>query len=147
QLRLRERIAEARERVSKVRLTEPALLKVAEVCAAFEVDGLRADIVTARTAVAHAAWDGREEVTKADIRRAALLALPHRRRRNPFDAPGIDEELLDRVLGADELPPEPPQGPAPQDPEPDEPAPDDPESNDPGPDGSGPDDPGPDDQG
>ena len=37
-----------------------ALLKIAEVCAAFEVDGMRADIVTARAAVAHAAWHGRD---------------------------------------------------------------------------------------
>ena len=110
---LTARLEDARERVGKVRLGEPALLKIAEVCAAFEVDGLRGDIVTARTAVAHAAWAGRDEVTRADIRRAALLALPHRRRRNPFDAPGIDEELLDRVLGEDELPPEPPEGGAP----------------------------------
>ena len=49
---------------------------------------MRADIVTARAAVAHAAWHGRTEVTRADIRAAARLALPHRRRRNPFDAPG-----------------------------------------------------------
>jgi len=105
------RIESAREHVGKVRLGEPALLKIAEICAAFEVDGLRADIVTARTAVAHAAWEGRDEVTRADIRRAALLALPHRRRRNPFDAPGLDEELLDRILGDKELPPEPPEGP------------------------------------
>ncbi|HEY0890778.1 MAG TPA: ATP-binding protein, partial [Nocardioides sp.] len=112
---LTARLEDARERVGKVRLGEPALLKIAEVCAAFEVDGLRADIVTARTAVAHAAWAGRDEVTRADIHRAALLALPHRRRRNPFDAPGLDEELLDRVLGEDELPPEPPEGGAPGD--------------------------------
>ncbi|WP_460870425.1 VWA domain-containing protein, partial [Nocardioides pakistanensis] len=110
---LTERVQSARERVAAVRLTEAALMKIAEVCARFEVDGLRADIVTARTAVAHAAWDGRDEVTRADIRRAALLALPHRRRRNPFDAPGLDEDLLDQVLGDDELPPEPPEGPAP----------------------------------
>ncbi|GGR54305.1 magnesium chelatase subunit D [Nocardioides luteus] len=108
---LTARIVAARGLVGKVRLTEPGLLKIAEVCAAFEVDGLRADIVTARTAVAHAAWAGRSEVTRADIRRAALLALPHRRRRNPFDAPGLDEELLDRILGDDELPPDPPEGP------------------------------------
>ncbi|UDY25026.1 VWA domain-containing protein [Nocardioides sp. Kera G14] len=110
---LTERIESARERIGKVQLTEPALLKIAEVCAAFEVDGLRADIVTARTAVAHAAWAGHDEVTKADIRQAALLALPHRRRRNPFDAPGLDEELLDQILGDEDLPPEPPEGPAP----------------------------------
>jgi magnesium chelatase subunit D len=113
---LTERIQSARERVVKVRLTDVALLKIAEVCAAFEVDGLRADIVTARTAVAHAAWADRDEVTREDIRRAALLSLPHRRRRNPFDAPGLDEDLLDQVLGDDELPPEPPEGPAPDEP-------------------------------
>ena len=112
---LTARLEVARDHLAKVRLSDAALLKVAEVCAAFEVDGLRADIVTARTAVAHAAWEGRDEVTRADIRRAALLSLPHRRRRNPFDAPGLDEELLDRVLGDDELPPEPPEGAGPDD--------------------------------
>lgn len=110
---LDHRIHDARASLGAVRLSTAALLKIAEVCAAFEVDGLRADIVTARTAVAHAAWEGRHEVTRADIRRAAILALPHRRRRNPFDAPGLDEELLDRILGDDELPPEPPPGSGP----------------------------------
>ncbi|MGN6130157.1 MAG: VWA domain-containing protein [Nocardioidaceae bacterium] len=117
---LTDQVESARERVAKVRLAEAALMKIAEVCAAFEVDGLRADIVTARTAVAHAAWQGRDEVTRADIRRAALLALPHRRRRSPFDAPGLDEDLLDQILGEEDLPPEPPEGP-PEGPVPDEP--------------------------
>ncbi|GAB3477819.1 putative cobaltochelatase [Nocardiopsis coralliicola] len=114
---LAERIAAARDAVRTVRLSDAALTKIAEVCAAFEVDGLRADLVTARTAVAHAAWEGRGAVTRADIRRAALLALPHRRRRAPFDAPGLDEELLDRILGDDEPEPDPPQ----PEPEPDRP--------------------------
>jgi magnesium chelatase subunit D len=131
------RIEDARERVAKVRLTEAALLKIAEVCAAFEVDGLRADIVTARAAVAHAAWEGRDEVTRADIRRAALLALPHRRRRNPFDAPGLDEALLDQILGDEELPPEPPEGPAPDDPPNSSDAPAEEEPADTGPDDTG----------
>lgn len=110
---LADRIAKARGAVERVHLSEAALLKIAEVCAAFEVDGLRADIVTSRVAVAHAAWEGREMVTRADIRRAALLTLPHRRRRNPFDAPGLDEELLDRILGDEDPPPDPPQPPDP----------------------------------
>nr|WP_116246813.1 VWA domain-containing protein [Nocardiopsis sp. FIRDI 009] len=111
---LAERIALARESLGRVRLSEAALLKIAEVCAAFDVDGLRADIVTARTAMAHAAWAGRTSVTRADIRRAALLALPHRRRRNPFDAPGLDEDLLDQILGDEEPPPDPPRPPGPE---------------------------------
>ncbi|MFE6501336.1 putative cobaltochelatase [Kitasatospora sp. NPDC057738] len=95
---LAERIVAARELLPKVELTDVALRQITAVCAAFEVDGLRADIVMARTAVALAAWDGRTEVQEEDVRKAARLALPHRRRRNPFDAPGLDEEQLDRTL-------------------------------------------------
>lgn len=102
---LTDRIRTAQDLLDKVELPDEALYKIAEVCAAFEVDGMRADIVTARAAAAHAAWNGRLQVTREDIRAAARLAIPHRRRRNPFDAPGIDEDLLDQILG-DDLPPE-----------------------------------------
>ncbi|HEY0358256.1 MAG TPA: putative cobaltochelatase [Mycobacteriales bacterium] len=103
------RIAAARRRLPDVVLTDAALRQVAHVCAAFDVDGMRADLVTARTAIALAAWHGREEVLAEDVRTAALLALPHRRRRNPFDAPGLDEQALDDALSqasdGDEDPP------------------------------------------
>ncbi|MDX3851495.1 putative cobaltochelatase [Streptomyces sp. AK02-01A] len=95
---LRERIGTARALLPEVRLGDAALLQIAATCAAFEVDGMRADIVMARTATALAAWAGRTEVLAEDVRQAALLALPHRRRRNPFDAPGLDEEKLDDTL-------------------------------------------------
>jgi magnesium chelatase subunit D len=104
---LRARIVAARSRVASVRLADDQLTKIAEVCAAFEVDGLRADIVTARAAAANAAWHGRAAVTVDDIRAAARLALPHRRRRQPFDAPGLDEDLLDQLLGDHEPEPDP----------------------------------------
>ena len=77
-------------------LRDGALRQIAAICAAFEVDGMRADIVMARTATALAAWRGRTMVTAEDVRQAALLALPHRRRRNPFDAPGLDTKLWTR---------------------------------------------------
>jgi len=109
---LTDRIATAQRLIALVELGDAALLKIAEICAAFDVDGMRADIVTARAAVAHAAWHARTAVTRADIRAAALLSLPHRRRRNPFDAPGLDEDLLDALLGDDE--PEPPLPPEPE---------------------------------
>ncbi|MEU5997760.1 putative cobaltochelatase [Streptomyces sp. NPDC047197] len=95
---LRERIVAARALLPHVRLGDKALRQIAATCAAFEVDGMRADIVMARTATALAAWAGRDDVLAEDVRQAALLALPHRRRRNPFDAPGLDEDKLDDTL-------------------------------------------------
>ncbi|WRZ93685.1 putative cobaltochelatase [Streptomyces sp. NBC_01007] len=95
---VRARIVAARVLLPSVRLGDGPLRQIAATCAAFEVDGMRADIVMARTATALAAWAGRTEVIAEDVRQAALLALPHRRRRNPFDAPGIDEDKLDETL-------------------------------------------------
>lgn len=119
--RLRARICAAQQLLPQVTLTDAALVKIGEICAAFDVDGLRGDIVCARTAVAHAAWQGRDAVTLDDLRVAARLALPHRRRRKPFDAPGLDETELDELLPPQDHGPEPepdPDGPEP-DPEPD----------------------------
>ncbi len=109
---LASQISEARSRLADVVLPEAELLRIARVCAAFEVDGLRADLVVARTAVALAAWRGRVGVTADEVREAARLALPHRRRRDPFDAPGLDHQALDDAL-QDEDPPEPPDRPDP----------------------------------
>ena len=95
---LAARIVTARALLPEVILPDSALRQIAEVCAAFDVDGMRADIVTARAAAAHAAWQGRTTVTAEDVRAGALLALPHRKRRNPFDEPGLDTEALDEAL-------------------------------------------------
>ncbi|MEV5753480.1 putative cobaltochelatase [Actinoallomurus sp. NPDC052308] len=163
------RIEQARARLPDVVLPDGALRQITAVCAAFEVDGLRADIVMARAAMALAAWHDRTVVTADDVRVAARLALPHRRRRDPFDAPGLDEDKLDEVLentggydsaepqdpgfGEDTAPdlvPEQSTGPDPKsapetDAKPDSGTdPEDPDPDDPGPDGpgGGPDGPG-----
>jgi magnesium chelatase subunit D len=105
------RIATARALVDDVVLPDNELRRIAALCAAFDVDGMRADLVVARTAAAHAAWRGALSVEEQDIRVAAELALPHRRRRDPFDDPGLDRDQLDEALaqaGADpESDPEP----------------------------------------
>jgi magnesium chelatase subunit D len=140
-------IGQARERIPGVVLSDGALRQITAVCAGFEVDGLRADLVMARTAIALAAWHGRSSVTPADVRVAARLALPHRRRRDPFDAPGLDEDRLDEILkdtgdydpdaGPEPPPTEPEPGPDGGDGggnDPDDPDPDpDPEPDGPGP--------------
>jgi magnesium chelatase subunit D len=111
---LARRIAAARAVVDDVVLPDNELRRIAALCAAFDVDGMRADLVVARTAVAHAAWRGALSVEEQDIRVAAELALPHRRRRDPFDDPGLDRDQLDDALaqaGADPEPePDPPGG-------------------------------------
>lgn len=105
---LRERIERARAQLNDVNLSPGILGQIASVCAAFDVDGMRADIVIARTARAHAAWRAVEdanrpiaqpiEITAEDIKVAAEMALPHRRRRDPFDEPGLDRQQLDDAL-------------------------------------------------
>jgi magnesium chelatase subunit D len=109
---LARRVTAARATVGSVCLPDNELRRIAALCAAFDVDGMRADLVVARTAVAHAAWRGADTVAEEDIRVAAELALPHRRRRDPFDDPGLDPELLDEAMSqagesADKPEPEP----------------------------------------
>lgn len=95
---LARRIATARANVDDIVLPDNELRRIAALCAAFDVDGMRADLVVARTASAHAAWRGARTVEEQDIRVAAELALPHRRRRDPFDDHGIDRDQLDQAL-------------------------------------------------
>ncbi len=129
---LARRIAAARKSVGDVELPDNELRRIAALCAAFDVDGMRADLVVARTAVAHAAWRGAGTVGEEDIRVAAELALPHRRRRDPFDDPGLDPQQLDDVMAqtqqhgddADTEPhPDPPGGGGASAPEPDQSSP------------------------
>jgi magnesium chelatase subunit D len=120
---LGERLLRARALLASVALPDAALSLVASVCASFEVDGMRADLVIARAARAHAAWQGRDAVTAQDVRAAARLALPHRRRRDPFDSPGLDDDQLDEAMeqaredGGPDEDPDPPDHP-PDDPPP-----------------------------
>jgi magnesium chelatase subunit D len=124
---LARRIAAARALVADVALPDGELRRIAALCAAFDVDGMRADLVVARTAVAHAAWRGASEATgkmvveEQDIRIAAELALPHRRRRDPFDDPGLDPEQLNEALAQAGDPPSEPEPETDRDPEPDPP--------------------------
>ncbi|MHB8340193.1 MAG: VWA domain-containing protein [Mycobacteriales bacterium] len=105
---LAEQVRASRRRLPAVVLGDGALRAVTAACAAFDADGMRGDLVTARTAIALAAWEGRSAVDLEDVRRAALLALPHRRRRNPFDEPGLDPERLEDALQSTLDEPEPP---------------------------------------
>ncbi|MGV9792259.1 VWA domain-containing protein [Gordonia sp. NPDC003422] len=129
---LAERISSARAAVASVELPVAELRRIAGICAHLEVDGLRGDIVVARTAAAHAAWRGVDTVDESDVRAAVALALPHRRRRNPFDESGLTDEQLDDAMDAGDSAAGPPTD------GPDADGPDDDGPDDGGPDGDGP---------
>lgn len=100
----RERIEQARALLPTVRVEDQQIELISRICADFAVDGLRGDIVMYKTAVTLAAYDGRRQVIAADIQEAADLALPHRRRRQPFDDPDSGQQLQELVKGHLEIP-------------------------------------------
>ncbi len=111
-----------RSRVGTVRpamVTPELRLMVSRLCADMGAESLRADLVTCRAAAALAGFEGRDEVTVDDVRRVAPLALGHRRRRQPFEQPGIDQGDVDRSLDQPEPEPrsDPQAGPEGDDPE------------------------------
>ena len=95
---LRTRIAAAQALLPQVVLSDALLDLISHLCCEFEVASLRADIVMHKTARAFAALDGRLQVTPDDVRAAAELVLPHRRRRKPFEQPGLDQDKLDDLM-------------------------------------------------
>jgi len=115
-------IARAREVLPRVTYDVDHLYTIAELTAAYNVDGHRADIVILKAALSHAALrlsrDGmgrREEpvVTEVDILAAAELALPHRLRRQPFQDGALSlEDLSTRLSQAREKVDEKPAGAA-----------------------------------
>jgi magnesium chelatase subunit D len=101
-------VESARMRLPEVHLDGDILFRISTLCAELGVDGLRGDLVTAKTARTLAAWEARNEVLLDDVKRAALLALSHRRRRGPFEQHSMDPEELENALSED---PDPPDGP------------------------------------
>src|SRR5499433_1554795 len=94
----RERLLAARRQLPEVCLDDAMLRLITGICTDFDVDGMRADITMYRAAVALAAYEGRTQVVEDDVRRVARLVLPHRRRRQPFDQPAVDDQQLEDSL-------------------------------------------------
>lgn len=72
-------IRTARERVNKVKLPDKVANPAIQLVQKMEVDSLRAEITWFEAARAHAAADGRDEVTNDDLRAVAPMTLRLRR--------------------------------------------------------------------
>ena len=94
----RERISRSRQLLEQVKVSAPILELITGICAEYQVDGLRADIVMYKTAAAIAAYEGRRNVIAQDVREAAAMALLHRQRRQPFQQPHLETGQLDSMI-------------------------------------------------
>lgn len=95
------KIEAARQLLPTVGYTRTDLATIAFLMSQTGVDGHRGDMVILKTAMAHAAWEGRKRIVDSDIVLAAELALPHRLKRKPFDEVQTSfEELNQRVSAA-----------------------------------------------
>lgn len=95
---LRDRIRRAKQMLPGVVLDESLLRLIAQTCIDMGVRTHRAEIVTARTARTIAAFEGRSDVNEEDVKKAMMLALPHRMRSRPFEPPSMAQEKLEQAM-------------------------------------------------
>lgn len=96
QRNLKQTILQAKNRLPAIKCAEALRMDIASRCQDARVDGVRADIVWVRAAMAHAAWRGGERVSIDDVLAVEEFVLAHRRQANskqqntppPSTAPG-----------------------------------------------------------
>lgn len=99
QKELRNRIEAARKALPTLSPSEALLETAAHAAIEMKVDGHRAEITLIKTALASAAFHGRSEPTREDLRDAMVLALRHRTKRMPLQSAKLDAPLIERLVG------------------------------------------------
>jgi magnesium chelatase subunit I len=97
-----DQVTKARALLPEVEVPMDIRLKISQVCAELDVDGLRGDLVTTRASRAAAAFRGSKVVTDEDVYSIISLCLRHRLRKDPMAT--IDEgsrviEVFSSVFG------------------------------------------------
>ena len=98
ELEERDRVLRSQKLLPQVQVSDEILTLITSICAEYDVDGMRGDIVMYKTASTIAAYESRTEVNAEDVREAANLALLHRQRRQPFQQPNLATEQLDSMV-------------------------------------------------
>jgi magnesium chelatase subunit I len=89
---LSQQIKDARTKLSEVEIDYELRIKISQICAELNIDGLRGDIVTNRAAKALTAFKNSQKVTPKEIFTVIPLCLRHRLRKDPLES--IDSGLL-----------------------------------------------------
>ena len=97
---LKNRIENSKKRLNNIKCSDEIYELAAKISIALNVDGHRADIAVVKTAITIAAFENREEVIKEDMLRAAVLALPHRMRKTPFEDGILDKEQIEKLVNS-----------------------------------------------
>lgn len=83
QRNLRQSISHAKTRLNTIKCADALRMGIASRCQDANVDGVRADIVWVRAAIAHAAWRGANTVSIEDVQAVEDFVLAHRRQTPP----------------------------------------------------------------
>jgi len=94
----RERVLRSQQLLPQVKVSDDILALITGICAEYDIDGMRGDIVMYKTASTIAAYESRTEVNAEDVREAANLTLLHRQRRQPFQQPNLATDQLDSMV-------------------------------------------------
>ncbi len=105
---LSQKIQAARDLLPIMEVPEDFFVLISTICVEFGIASLRADITLYKTALALAAWEGKQVVERDHIKRAAKWALAHRKHQNPFDSPPPppsnsnteEEDRMDQILNS-----------------------------------------------
>jgi len=85
EMAMQKRLDDAKALLPSIDIPMDFRVKIAQICADLDVDGLRGDLVVNRCAKAYTAWNGRTEVTVADIQAIVGPCLAHRLRKDPME--------------------------------------------------------------
>jgi len=91
---LQQKVIKAQEILNSVQMDDDLRLNISAICGELDVDGLRGDIVTYRSARAIAAFEGRTEVQEDDIARVISCSLRHRLRKDPLEQVDSGERVI-----------------------------------------------------
>ena len=91
---LQRKVIQAQEKLKTIQIDEDLRLNISAICGELDVDGLRGDIVTNRSAKALAAFEGKEEVSEDDIARVITCSLRHRLRKDPLEQVDTGEKVI-----------------------------------------------------
>lgn len=95
---LKNRIIQARKNLSKIEISDKIIEAICKACLELKVDGMRPDIVIAKSARTLAAFENKSEVSPEHVIKAAELTLSHRTREGGFLEPATPREIKEAMI-------------------------------------------------